>query len=159
MAEPTHAKADIIPYTPEYSELVRSWIESEETLFNVCRGTEYPPSEELVDTWQRPEVQSFLLFAERHPVAYAELWPKPNDRAVEIAHLLVDPYQRMRGYGVTMLNLLFERATTRAGVARVNLNLYNTSEAALGCYLKAGFELVAAASHTLGLKMVKVVKR
>ena len=159
MTEPTHVKADIIPYSAEYSQVVRSWIESEETYFNVCRGKEYPPPDELVDSWQRTDVSSYLLFSDNRPVAYAELWVRPNERAVEISHLLVDPYKRQQGYGTKMLELLYQRGAERANITRVIVNLYNDSEAALGCYLKAGFELLGTASHTLGLKMIRLVKR
>lgn len=158
VSEQTSAKADLIPYTEEYSPLVRSWIESEETLFFVCRGKEFPPPDDLVESWQRADVSSFLLSAERHPVAYGELWARPNERAVEIAHLLVDPYRRTRGYGVKMLHLLYERAAERKGIVKVVLNLYSENPIALGCYLKAGFELTGAATHTMGLKLVRVVR-
>ncbi len=159
MTEPIHVKADIIPYSAEYSQVVRSWIESEETYFNVCRGKEYPPPDELVDSWQRTDVSSYLLFSDNRPVAYAELWVRPNERAVEINHLVVDPYKRQQGYGTKMLELLYQRGAERANITRVIVNLYNDSEAALGCYLKAGFELLGTASHTLGLKMIRLVKR
>lgn len=158
MSEPTSAKADIIPYTEEFSQVVRSWIDSEETLFYVCRGREFPPAEDLIESWQRPDISSFLLFSERKPIAYGEIWPRPTERAAEIAHLLVDPYKRSRGFGVKMLQLLFEQAQMKREVTRVMINLYNDSEIALGCYLKAGFELVGTATHTMGLKMVRVVR-
>lgn len=158
VTEPTSAKADLIPYSEEYSPLVRAWIESEETYFFVCRGREFPPPDDVVDSWQRADVSSYLLSAERHPVAYGELWSRPNERAVEIAHLLVDPYRRTNGYGTKMLHLLYERAAERKNVVKVVLNLYSENPIALGCYLKAGFELIGAATHTMGLKMVRVVR-
>jgi RimJ/RimL family protein N-acetyltransferase len=159
ISEPTHVKADIIPYSAEYSSVVRSWVESEETYFNVCRGKEFPPPDELVDSWQRSDVSAFLLFSDNRPVAYGELWTRPNERSLEINHLLVDPYKRLQGYGTKMLELLFQRGAERQNVARVVVNLYNDSEAALGCYLKAGFELLSTATHTLGLKMVRLVRK
>ena len=152
------AKADIIPYTEEYSLVVRSWIDSQQTLFYVCRGKEFPPADDLVDSWQRKDVSSYLLFSDRKPIAYGEIWPRPAELAVEIAHLIVDPYRRGEGLGVKMLNLLFEQAASRRDVKRVMVNLYNDSEVALGCYLKAGFELVGTATHTMGLKMVRMAK-
>lgn len=158
MTEPTSARADLIPYSEEYSQLVRSWIESEETYFLVCRGREFPPPEDIVEGWQRPDVTAYLLFADRRPVAYGELWNRPNERAVELAHLLVDPYKRSSGYGTKMVGLLYERAAERKSVVKVLINLYSDSEVALGCYLKAGFELIGTATHTLGLKMIRVVK-
>lgn len=158
MTDPISAKADLIPYSEEYAQQVRSWIESEETYFFVCRGREFPPPEEIIDSWQRPDVTSFLLFADRRPVAYGELWSRPNERAVEIAHLLVDPHHRSQGYGVKMLQLLYQRAAERKNVVKVLINLYSDNEIALACYLKAGFEIIGTATHTMGLKMIRIVK-
>ena len=49
MSEPARVKADIIPYTAEYSKVVLSWIDSEETYRNLCRGNRFPPTDDLVD--------------------------------------------------------------------------------------------------------------
>ena len=109
MSESTHAKADIVPYSPEYAQRVGGWIDSEETYRNVCQGTDFPPSEDIVESWQRVDVAAYILLADRQPVAYGELWDRPVEMAVEIGHLLVDPYNVLRGFGSLMLNLLFER--------------------------------------------------
>jgi ribosomal protein S18 acetylase RimI-like enzyme len=154
----TRVKADVVPYTAEYSRVVLSWIDSEETYRNLCRSTEFPPPDDLVDSWQREGVSSYLLFAEGKPVAYGELWEKPLETAIEIAHLIVDPYKRSRGFGTKLLKLLYERAAQRPNVVKVILNLFSSDEIALGCYLKAGFELVGITSYATGLRMVRMVK-
>ena len=51
-----------------------------------------------------------------------------------------------------------KQAQMKREVTRVMINLYNDNEIALGCYLKAGFELVGTATHTMGLKMVRVIR-
>jgi len=158
MSEYTRVKADIIPYTAEYSRVVFSWIDSEETYINVCRGTQFPPSDDLVDSWQREGVSSYLLFASGKPVAYAELWSRPLELAIEIAHLIVAPYQRSRGYGTKMLELLYHRAAQKPNITKVILNFFSGDEIALGCYLKAGFELVSTTRYTTGLRMERMVK-
>ena len=159
MSEPARVKADLVPYTQEYSGVVRSWIESPETYQLVCRGINFPPPDDIVDSWQRNGVTSYILYSERKPIAYGEIWDRPVEQAVELTHLLVDPYKRSRGYGTKLLELLFERASTRKGVARVLINLYHHSPEALGCYLKAGFELTGTATHIEGLKMMRLVER
>ncbi len=158
MTGPISIKADIIPYADEYAQVVRSWIDSEETLFNVCRGKEFPPAEDIVEGWQREDVTSFMLLADRKPVAYGELWSRPNERAIEISHLIVDPIKRSRGFGTKMIELLYQRASEKRGTVKVVINLYGENEEALGCYLKAGFELLGTTTHTVGLRMVKLVK-
>jgi len=62
LTESIGAKADIIPYAPDYAQTVRSWIDCEETFANVCRGTEFPPPGDIVDSWQREGVSPFLLW-------------------------------------------------------------------------------------------------
>lgn len=159
ISEPTHAKADLIPYSPEYAGTVRSWIDSEKTYYYVCRGKEFPPPDEVVDSWQRTGVQAFILFANNKPIAYGELWDRKVERAMEIAHVIVDPVHRGEGYGTKIIELLFDRGSSRVGITKVLINLYNDSEAALGCYLKAGFELSGTATYTTGLKMIRLVER
>jgi len=159
MSDPARVKADLVPYTQEYSGVVRSWIESPETYQLVCRGIDFPPPDDIVDSWQRKGVASYILYSDRKPVGYGEIWERPVEQAAEITHLLVDPYKRSRGYGTKLLELLYERASTRKGVARVLINLYHHSPEALGCYLKAGFELTGTATHIEGLKMMRLVER
>ena len=159
MSEPTRVKADIIPYTAEYSQLVRSWIDSEETYRYVCRATDFPPRDDIVDSWQRKTVTSYLLSSHGKPVAYGELWDRKIERAVEIAHLIVDQYKRSQGYGTKMLELLYNRAASRRGITKVLINLYVDSEEALGCFLKAGFELTGTARYVQGLQMMRTIQR
>jgi ribosomal protein S18 acetylase RimI-like enzyme len=92
-------------------------------------------------------------------VAYGELWNRRGEQAIEVAHVIVDTYQRSRGLGTTLLRLLYDRAAEMPGVLRVLINLYNDSSEVLGCYLKAGFEISATATHIEGLKLVKLVER
>ncbi len=158
MSEPIHAKADIVPFTKQYSAKVSSWIDSGETLYDVCRGKDFPPPQDIVDTWQRKEVSSYLLFRSGKPVAYAELWNRPNELAVEVAHLVVDPALRDQGFGTRMVNLLYEQAAARADVAKVMINMYNENPAALGCFLKADFELTGTTSYTQGLRLIRMVR-
>jgi hypothetical protein len=61
------------------------------------------------------------------------------------------------GFGTNSC-LLYQQAAVRRDVGKVVINLYNDSEIALGCYLKAGFELVGTATHTMGLRMARIAK-
>lgn len=158
MSEPIRVRADLVPYTAEYSNLVRSWLDSPETFSRVCRGrTDFPPAEDIVDSWQRDGVTAYLLLADRKPVAYGELWERPTEMAVEITHLMVDQFRRSEGLGTRMLKLLCERAAERPGVQKVILFLTGDNEEALGCYMKAGFELVGTTQAVMGLKMVRYI--
>ena len=158
MSDPTQVKADLIPYTDEYAEIVRGWIETEETYQFVCRGKNFPPPDEIVKIWQREGVASYLLSSGGKPVAYGELWNRPKEMAVEVAHVLVEPYSRYEGYGTKMVNLLFARGADRSDVAKVLANVYNDNEIGLACLLKAQFELVSTTNFGGGLRMVRMVR-
>jgi L-amino acid N-acyltransferase YncA len=56
-----------------------------------------------------------------------------------------------------MLRLLYERAAERQGVHKVLIFLTGENEEALGCYLKAGFELLGTTQAVAGLKMIRYV--
>lgn len=157
MTERTRVKADIVPFSLEYAQVVRSWIDTEETYKNVCRGKDFPPPDDLVESWQRDSVSSYILLWNRKPVAYGELFNRPLEMAVEITHLIVDRFQRSEGYGVKMLDLLYNRAAGRPNVAKVVLNMYGDCEVTLGCYLKAGFIIEATSSYTVGFRMARMV--
>jgi len=157
MTNRAEIKADIIPYTDEYGEYIRKWIDSEETYRFVCRGSDFPPPENIVKTWQRDSVKSYLLIDHGKPVAYGELWLRKDELAYEIGHILVEPYSRSKGYGTKLIMLLFERASTRADIAKVVIKLFQENPIALGCCMKAGFELTGTTNYTTGLRMVKFV--
>lgn len=159
MNDHTSIKADIIPYTPDYAREVRSWIDSPETLMHLCRSKEFPPAEDIVDSWQRSGVSSFIMSMQGKPVAYGELCERKIEQAVEICHLIVNPRRRDEGLGSKMLQLLYERAATRAGVGRVIINLFTGSQEALACYMKAGFEVASTTVHTEGLVLIRTVQR
>ena len=158
MAEQKSIKADLIPFSDAYSELVRTWIDTEDCYYGICLGKGFPPPQDIVDSWQKDGVKSYLMYLQGKPVAYAEFWDKPFDLAVEIAHLLVEPVRRSQGYGTRMLQLMFDKATERSDIASVHLNLFVQNKAALNCYLKAGFELVGAANYATGLKLIRMLK-
>ena len=151
-------KADIIGYTEEYAAVVRSWIDSDETYHNLCRGNDFPPPEDIVHSWQRSSVLSKLLLAKRKPIGYGELWARPAELAVELAHLLIDPAHRSEGYGSALVEHLFQNAARRPGVAKVIINLNAKSEHVLGCYLKAGFQLIGTTKHVPGLRMIRLTR-
>ncbi len=151
-------KADLVPFNSNFDDLVLSWIDSEKCYYDLCLGKGFPPPIDLVDSWQKEGVRSYLMYAQGQPVAYGEFWDRPFELAVEIAHLLVDPAKRFQGYGTRMIELMFEKSGERSDIASVHLNLFVQNKAALNCYLKAGFELVGAANYATGLKMIRMLK-
>lgn len=158
MADPTRARAELVPYAPEFASTVRSWIDSDETYHFVCRGSGFPPPEDVVDSWQRQGVNSYVLTADRQPVAYAELWDRANEQAVEIAHVLVAPFRRGEGFGTRMVKLLTGKVENRADISKLLAILYTDNETALACLLGAGFELVGTTNYAQGLRLVRIIR-
>lgn len=157
LSDQAEIKADIVPYTDEYADYIRKWIDTPETFRFVCRGKDFPPPENIVKSWQRDSVTSFILIESRKPVAYGELWKREDETAVEIAHVLVDQYKRSMGYGTKMVELLYNRASSRSDITKIIINLYQDNPIALGCFMKAGFEISSTTSYTTGLRMVKYI--
>jgi len=156
--EPIEIKADLIPYADEFAESIHSWIDSEETFRFVTRGVGYPPSAEVVKTWQREGISSYILFSNQKPIAYGELWTRPNELAIEIAHVVVNPVHRGEGYGVKLINLLYDRVVARGNVIKVTAVVHHDNDSALSCFIKAGFELAGTTKFTKSLKMIKLIK-
>lgn len=150
--------ADIIPYTDHHAALVRSWIDSERTWRHLGGRGPWPPSDDLISGRQLNDMKAFLLLAQREPVAYAELWPRRAQLALEVRFLLVAPKRRNQGMGSRMLGLLWEEAGQRRGVARVILRLDDGDRSVLGCYLRAGFQ-ISSTSAEAGLLLEKMITR
>ncbi|KAA3633616.1 MAG: GNAT family N-acetyltransferase [Calditrichaeota bacterium] len=155
MTKPADIKADIVPYSDEYAAQIRGWIESAETYKHVCRGTDFPPPENIISSWQRDTVNSYILIDSGKPIAYGELWHRKDEMAFELAHILVDPYKRSQGYGTKLIKLLYERAATRDDVAKVIIKLFQENPEALSCLMKAGFEITGTTNYTTGIRLVK----
>ena len=67
MTDKTLTKADLVPFTVDYLDDVHSWIESEETYLFVCRGKDFPPDKNIVKSWQRKGINSYLLMSGGKP--------------------------------------------------------------------------------------------
>lgn len=153
----SQAKADIVGYVKENSMTVRSWINSEETWEALVPGREFPPPDNVVESWQTAKVMAYVLMSDNRIVAYGELRNKPQRLAVEIGHILVDPFKRGQGFGTKLVELLYHRAAKRPSVSQVLINLLGENQEELGCYFNAGFEIVGTTSHTTGLRLIRIV--
>ena len=150
-------KADLVPYTEDFLTTVHSWIDSEETYQFVCRGKDFPPDSNIVKTWQRKGIHSYLLFADGKPIAYGELWERPNELAVELGHILVAPAKRDKGFGKKIIELLFNRAASRDDVAKVIVRLYHEDEIILRALVAEQFEISGTNTYTEGLRLVRMI--
>ena len=150
--------ADIIPYTDSYAALVRNWIDSERTYRRLGGRGDWPAPDELITGRQLNDMKAYVLIEQRWPVAYAELWPRPQQMALEVRWLLVDPTRRNDGLGSKMLDMLWHRASDKRGIARLVITLEGENREALGCYLRAGFT-ISGTTGTPGLTLHRLVAR
>lgn len=150
--------ADIISYTNSYSAVVRGWIDSERTYRRLGGRGDWPCSDEVIIGRQINDMRAYLLIDRQKPVAYAELWPKPQQLAVEVRWLLVDPTKRNKGFGSQLLERLWLRVSAKRGIARVVIMLEGDNREALGCYLRAGFS-ISGTTGAPGLTLHRMVAR
>lgn len=159
MSDQSRVKADIVPYTADYARTVHSWIDSRETAANLELTVDYPPGDDVIETWQEENMVSYLLMSGAGPVAYGELWYRPAELAMQVRRLLVAPRYRDNGFGCKMLLLLCEIAGRRKEVAKVYLTVNWDNRTALGCYLKAGFTVAGTTHDKPGLYLTRLVER
>jgi ribosomal protein S18 acetylase RimI-like enzyme len=99
---------------------------------------------DVVDGWsQRPDVEAFVLCDDRHVVAYGEIWVDPDEREVELAHVIVDPTRRGEGLGNHLITELVGQACRHYPL--IALRVHSRNDAAIRCYARAGFERAADA--------------
>lgn len=79
-----------------------------------------------------------MLWAEKTPIGYGELWVDSTEQEVELAHVIVAQEQRGKGYGVALVRLLLD-AARQTPFRDVFLRVVPDNRAAIGCYLRAGF--------------------
>jgi len=159
VSDPKPPKADIIPYHESYAKTVLGWIDTEQVYLRVCRGRNFPPSDDLIDKWQRKGVSSYLLLYLGVALGYAELVHRPLEMAAEISHLMIAPKFRGRGLGAKFVDLLAQRAAEKDEIARVLVNLYNENTDMLELFLKSQFELIGASNYVVGLKLIRPVHK
>lgn len=90
-----------------------------------------------------PDVDAFVATEDDRVVTYGELWHDVGD--AELAHLIVRPADRGRGVGRRFVEALADEALSRHPVASLRVDPDN--DAAIRCYLAAGFARASAAEE------------
>ncbi len=99
----------------------------------------------VVEWSRRDDVEAFVLHEDGQPVGYGEIWVDPDEREVELAHLIVDPGRRGRGLGGRLIDELVGQA--RRHYPLIALRVHSRNEAAIRCYGRAGFERASSADE------------
>jgi [ribosomal protein S18]-alanine N-acetyltransferase len=134
---PVDDRFRLTAYQPQAAAAVVGW--AADSLFSRAWLPEgEPPADVVMRQWHAdPDVHPFLLTVHGNLVGYGELWVDEAEGEVELAHLLVDPQQRGRGYGKALGELLTGEAHS-FGLDTV-LRVDRRNDVAIRCYTSLGF--------------------
>ncbi len=140
-------------FEPAMAGRIASWVGCGIEHLWVAPSTPPPLTAEKIIRWQRPDGRPFvLLYAPMSlPVGYAEVNPLSRDRDhFWLGHIVVDPVQRGRGIGLTLVKAVIARAFRSLGAVRVSLVVFPDNAAAIACYRRAGMVELAREHHRFG---------
>ena len=124
----------LMQFGPEHAEAVRAWAGA--SPFSRAWLGETPETG-LGSIDVAPDIQRFVLLVEGELRGYGELWVDEEEDEVELAHLLVDPDHRRRGFGTGLVTALVPRARELAGDVLLRVDADNA--AAIALYERLGF--------------------
>lgn len=81
----------------------------------------------------------YFLEIEDEILAYGEIWIDIESKDVELAHIIVNPEHRGKGYGKQLTDLLFFEAQ-KYGFPFAYLRIYHDNLRAISCYQSLGFQ-------------------
>lgn len=135
-------RPELSVFQVQHAPEVASWATSAAEALAWCSHVGHPVPHERVVAWgHEPGCSAFVLTDGPELVGYGELWSDGDGEEVELAHLIVAPEARRRGFGVALTNALLLRA--RAVSDDVVLRVRPENDVAQRVYQRAGFERVA----------------
>jgi len=155
-AEPsntTRLKADTLvrleSFEPRFAGRVASWVCGPREAYWLAPHTRPPITAHSVLQWLLPGRHAGQLMAggADGPVGYGEI-NRLNDRGeFWLGHLIVDPLQRRRGFGVRLVRSLVRHGFSVLGARRVSLVVFAHNEDAIACYRAAGLREEGSELH------------
>lgn len=95
------------------------------------------------EDWLKADDQvGWVLEGAEGPLGYGEIWVDAVAKDLELAHLVVSPEYRNRGWGRLLTHLLFDRGRPY-GFPLVYMRIYSDNHQALKSYVAAGFTRVS----------------
>ena len=135
---------ELVSFDPACAAEVSGWTRSEAETRAWCARDEARVPPEVITAWAGEEgVRAFGVLDETTLVAYGELWLDDAEEEVELARLIVAPGRRGQGVGRWLVARLTHEA--RRLHPTVFLRVLPQNEAALRCYVAAGFRRVEPA--------------
>lgn len=121
---------------------IASWVTSEiDVLTFAGLSLKYPISAHDLFDPANGQWESYVLWSNSDVVATGALQDR-SPGEVRVGRVLVDPAQRGRGLGRSIMRLLINRAATRAGVTHLTLGVFERNLPARALYESLGFIVV-----------------
>lgn len=142
------ARITLHPFGREDFSRLISWLPTETDLVEWCAAFfRYPLTndqlERYLESTKQPNTR--VIFSARSTndeevvghVEVSHIWPHLSCR---LSRLLIAPHQRRRGFASTMVAQALSVSFDQYFVDHVDLGVSATNSAAIGCYLKSGFQ-------------------
>lgn len=149
----SHTELTLRPFRSADAIEIARWVATDVELRWLAPSTPPPLTPEKVERWRQPEGSAFALAraGDTPPVAYAELNPmrrEPNH--LWVGHAIVRPTERGKGVGQTLVRALIDQAFKRGDADRISLVVFPSNTAAIACYCRAGFSIMAEEFYRFG---------
>ncbi len=141
------------PFHPSLALQIAGWVVSEEELRWVAPSTRAPLTAAKVAAWKKPSGEAFTLnrAANGEPIGYGEVNPMRADTDhYWLGHIVVRPDKRGRGSGRALVEALLGHVFGKFCAKRVSLVVFPDNVAAIDCYRRVGFKIVAEEFHRFG---------
>lgn len=134
----------LAPFQPRHAVEIMGWVTSVREARAWCgHAGDALPDPSVFESWHvDPDVHPHVLVRDGVPIAYGEYWVDDEEREIELARLIVEPLARGRGVGRSLVDALMRTAAPH-GFEHTYLRVVPDNEAAIACYLHAGFSRVS----------------
>lgn len=123
------------------AEVVAGWISSDDEAYRIAPRTPPPLNADAIRGWRSHHHHQFILIHSDSatPLGYGEVnLLNAQRREYWLGHLVIDPAQRGRGYGVILTHRLLEFAFLRCKASAATLVVFQDNQPAIHSYRAAG---------------------
>ncbi len=132
----------LVPFDAATAPIVARWARTDAELFWLAPKTLPPLTCEKVLSWTAEEGCPLLLQRDGavDPIGYLELNQMPGEpHHLWMGHCVLSPEARGTGVGKLMVRMLMTEGFRHRRARRLSLVVFPDNEAAIACYLSAGF--------------------
>jgi ribosomal protein S18 acetylase RimI-like enzyme len=134
-------------YNPSLADRIAAWAVDAAELDAWASLTPEQAGPAVFERWHaEPSVHPFVLWNDREPCGYGEVWEDDAEDEAELARIIVDPAVRGQGAGRALTGLLIDQAR-ELGYDQIWLRVVPDNGAAIACYSAAGMLCADAAQE------------